>query len=65
MVLSLNFVLFAVACLFCVIPYGSALLSIGELLDIGVAFNFCVFFIALSIFGVEVVDAKFVGMSGL
>ena len=42
-----------------------ALFSIGELLVIGVAFSCCIFLTALSIFGVETLEVKIVGISGL
>ena len=49
----------------CDIPCGMALFSIGELLVIGVAFRCCIFSTALSLFGVEILDVKFFGISGL
>ena len=39
--------------------------SIGELLNVGVDFSLCVFWTALSIFCVDIVDANFEGISGL
>ena len=42
--LSLVFVLFDVVCSVCVISYEIVLFAIGELLDIGVAINFWIFF---------------------
>ena len=39
--------------------------SIGELLNVGVDFSLCIFWTALSIFGVDIVDTNFGGISGL
>ena len=62
---SVEISLFGAVCSMCVLPYGIALFSIEGLLVIGVGFSFRIFLTALSIFGVDIVEVKFVGMSGL